>query len=62
MTSFEAGGGGLYLQFYTFFNLFISITSFYSLHREIKTGNTSLVIHNNKYAIRDGFKGRKGRF
>ena len=33
----------------------------YSLHCEIKTGNTFLVIGNNKHAIHDGFRGRKGR-
>ena len=34
----------------------------YSLHCEIETDNTFLVIGNNKHAIHDGFKGRKGRF
>ena len=33
----------------------------YSLHCEIKTGNTFLVNSNNKHAIHDGFRGRKGR-
>ena len=33
----------------------------YSLHCEIKTGNTFLVIGYNKHAIHDGFRGRKGR-
>ena len=33
----------------------------YSLLCEIKTGNTFLVIGNNKHAIHDGIKGPKGR-
>ena len=37
--------------------LFIS----YSLHCDIKTGNTFLVIGNSKLAIHDEFKGRKSR-
>ena len=43
----------------TVLRLFFFIS--YSLHCEIETGNTFLVIGNNKYAIHDGFKGRKGR-
>ena len=46
----------------TFFNLSIAITPFYFLHREIKTGDTFLVICSNKHAIHDGFKGLKNRF
>ena len=33
----------------------------YSLHCEIKTGYTVMVIGSNKHAIHDEFKGRKGR-
>ena len=49
---------------HNFFNLPVSIAIVlfcYSLHYEIKTGNTFLVISNNKHAIHDGFRGRKGR-
>ena len=31
------------------------------MHFEIKTGNTFVVIGNNKHAIHDEFRGRKGR-
>ena len=45
-----------------FFILSIAISSFfsYSLHCEIKTGNTFLIIGNNKHAIHNGFRGRRG--
>ena len=33
----------------------------YSLHCEVRTGNTFLVIGNNEHAIHDGFRGQKGR-
>ena len=50
---------------HNFFNLRYLLRLFfficYSLQYEIKTGNTFLVIGNNKHAIHDGYRGRKGR-
>ena len=49
----------IFLIYRNLLRLFFFIS--YYLHCEIKTGNTFLVIGNNKHAIRDGFRGRKGR-
>ena len=49
----------IFLIYRNLLRLFFFIS--YSLHCEIKTGNTFLVIGNNKHAIHDGLKGRKGR-
>ena len=49
---------------HNFDNLPVSIAIIlfsYSVHCEIETGNTFLVIGNNKHAIHDGFRGRKDR-
>ena len=51
----------IFLIFRNLLRLFFFIS--YSLHCEIKTGNTFLVglIGNNKHVIQDGFRERKGR-
>ena len=49
----------IFLIYWYLLRLFFFIS--YSLHCEIKTGNTFLVIGKNKHAIHDGFRGRKGR-
>ena len=49
----------IFLIYRNLLRLFFFIS--YSLHCEFKTDNTFLVIGNNKHAIHDGFRGRKGR-
>ena len=49
----------IFLIYRNLLRLFFFIS--YHLHCEIKTGYTFLVMGNNKHAIHDGFRGRKGR-